>query len=90
MKGVGNRCENLVVWAATVSCNNNTKEKDTEFKVILHDAKEERWFVLEKKIASPMGIIGDFAVSVALVPVPDDLHFPMFLGFLGRLLSLRG
>ncbi len=35
-----------------------------------------------------MDIIGDFAVSVALVPVPDDLHFPMFLSFLGRLGSL--
>ena len=88
LKGVGNRCENLVVWAATVSCNNNTKEKDTEFKVILHDAKEERWFVLEKKIASPMGIIGDFAVFVASYPFQMTPISPCFLGFFGRLGSL--
>lgn len=46
----------------------------------------ERWFVLEKRLPHSMG----FALSVALVPVPNDAISPCFLGFLGRFLALRG
>lgn len=74
LKGADTDVRHSVLWAATVTCNNNTEEKDTEFKVKLHDARGKPWFVLEKNIASSMG----FALFVALVPVSNGSISPCF------------